>query len=278
MKIVRYASGAAAAVGVLEGERVFRVHAASLAQALEASLAGRLDVDRSGSLPLAQVELLAPVEPHNKILAVALNYEGHIKEAAQSRPERPIVFQKPFEALIGPGAAIPKPAVTGRLDYEGELALVIGRECYRVTPEDAFSCIAGITAFNDMSARDLLRVKAGNNEMLDWFSSKCLDSITPVGPAIVTLDEVEPQLRAKELSVVTRVNGREVQRAKIADMIFGIPALVAFISSRVRLLPGDIIATGTPPGVGASTGTFLKAGDTVEVDIAPIPVLRNRIA
>ena len=113
--------------------------------------------------------------------------------------------------------------------------------------------------------------------MLDWFSSKCLDSITPVGPAVVTLDEIGPQLRDKEVSVVTRVNGREVQRAKIADMIFDIPALVAFISSRVRLRPGDVIATGTPPGVGASTGTFLKAGDTVEVDIAPIPVLRITI-
>ena len=277
MKILRYASDDGPAVGVLEGERVFRARVATLPEALAASLAGRLDIDRSASLPLAEVKLLAPVEPHNKILAVALNYAGHIKEAEQSRPERPIVFQKPFEALADPGTAIPKPAITGKLDYEGELALVIGRECYRVAPAEAYSCIAGITAFNDMSARDLLRVKAGNNEMLDWFSSKCLDAITPVGPAVVTLDEVASQLRDKEITVVTRVNGREVQRAKIADMIFDIPALVAFLSSRVRLRPGDIIATGTPPGVGASTGTFLKAGDVVEVDIAPIPVLRNTI-
>lgn len=277
MKIVRHTSGGEAAVGVLEAERVFRVRVASLAEAFAASLAGRLDVDRSASRPLAEVELLAPVEPHSKVLAVALNYEGHIVEAAQSRPERPIVFQKPFEALIGPGASIPKPAVTDKLDYEGELALVMGRDCYQVRREDAFSYVAGVTAFNDTSARDLLRVKAGNGEMLDWFSSKCLDAITPVGPAVVTLDEIEPQLRDKRISVVTRVNGKEVQRATIADMIFDVPALVAYLSSRVRLRPGDIIATGTPPGVGASTGTFLERGDTVEVEIAPVPILRNTI-
>jgi len=277
LKIVRYAFGGAVAVGVLQAERVFPVRAASLAQALAASLAGRLEVDRSGALPLADVELLAPVEPHNKVLAVALNYEGHIRESAQSRPERPIVFLKPFDALVGSGTAIQKPAVTDKLDYEGELALVMGRDCYQVAPEDALSYVAGITSFNDMSARDLLRVKAGNNEMLDWFSSKCLNAITPVGPAVVTLDEIGSRLRDQDITVVTRVNGREVQRASIADMIFDVPALVSFLSSRVRLRPGDIIATGTPPGVGASTGQFLKAGDTVEVDIAPIPVLRNTI-
>lgn len=277
MRIVRYAAGGAVAVGVLEADRVFRVHAASLAQALEASLAGRLEIDRGAWLPLAEVELLAPVEPHSKIFAVALNYAGHIKEAEQSRPERPIVFQKPFDALTGPGKAIAKPEITEKLDYEGELALLVGREGYRIAPEQALSYLAGITAFNDMSARDLLRVRAGNGEMLDWFSSKCLDGITPVGPAVVTLDEVESQLRDREIAVVTRVNGSEVQRAKIADMIFGIAELVSFLSSRVRLRPGDIIATGTPPGVGAGSGRFLKAGDTVEVDIAPVPVLRNTI-
>lgn len=277
MRIVRYSIEGRAAVGALEEGRVLGVRAASLAEALASSRAGRLEVDRSTSLPLAEVELLAPVEPNSKIFAVALNYAGHIKEAEQSRPERPIIFQKPFDALTAPGKPIRKPQITEKLDYEGELALLIGRDGFRIAPEEALSHVAGITAFNDMSARDLLRVRAGNGEMLDWFSSKCLDGITPVGPAVVTLDEVESQLRGREIAVVTRVNGAEVQRATVADMIFGIAELVSFLSSRVRLRPGDIIATGTPPGVGAATGRFLKPGDTVEVEVAPVPVLRNTI-
>lgn len=277
MKIIRFAFNGAVANGILENGRVYTLPEASFSDALVAVTRNRGAIDRSGGVALEKVRLLPPLDTHNKIFAVALNYEGHIREARQSKPESPIIFMKPYDAIAAPGDPIPRPSVTQQLDYEGELAIVMGRECFHVAPEEAVSCIAGITAFNDTSARDLLKVNAGASVMLDWFSSKCLDGLTPIGPAVVTLDEVESRLREGDLTIVTRVNDKEVQRARITDMIFDIPTLIAFVTSRVRLRPGDVIATGTPPGIGASAGRYLKLNDVVEVDIDPIPVLRNTI-
>jgi acylpyruvate hydrolase len=278
MRLAKYTWKGLTAIGVVEDGRVFPSDAETMPAALAASMAGTLARNGEDGIDLGDVRLEAPVDPASKILAVALNYSGHIRETGQSPPENPILFFKAHESMIGGEAPIAGLGLTGKLDYEGELAVLIGRECYQAEPEEAWQYIAGISAFNDTSARDLLRVKAGDNIMFDWFSSKCLNRATALGPVVVGFDEVEAPLRAGELEVITRVNGSEVQRAMTGEMIFGIPELIAFITSRVALSPGDVIATGTPQGVGAATGSFLGAGDVVEIDIAPIPVLRNVVA
>jgi len=278
MQIARCAHGGRDIVGVVEDGQIYPAAAETLSAALARSLDGGLDCDRRAGVPWDEVTPLAPVDPHNKILCVALNYQGHIRETGQAVPENPIIFFKTYDSMIGAGAPIANPDITEKLDYEGELAIVMGRGCRDIAPRDAWSHIAGISAFNDTSARDLLRVKAGDNIMFDWYSSKCMDSATAMGPVIVTYDEVADDLQAGNLSVITRVNGNEVQNAKTEELIFDIPALVSFCASRVRLAPGDVIATGTPAGVGMFTGTFLNSGDVVEIDIAPVPVLRNTVA
>jgi len=278
MKLVKYLNNDAVDVGILEDNRVYSLATDSMSKAFELVANGKTGQDSAKSVALDNISILPPIDSHNKILCVALNYIGHVKEAKQSVPESPIIFFKTQEALIPAGAEISNLNVIKQLDYEGELAIIIGKDCFDVKPDKAWEHIAGITAFNDTCARDLLRVKAGENIILDWFSAKCLNKSTPVGPVAVTFDEVEDDLRRGELSVITRVNGKEVQRAKTADMIFDIPTILSLVSSRIELKAGDIIATGTPPGIGASTGSFLTEGDVVEIDIAPIPVLRNKVS
>lgn len=278
MRLAKYVWNDQTAIGIVENGMVFRSDADTMPAALAAMMADTLSKSGGDGIDIGEVRLEPPVDPASKILAVALNYSGHIRETGQSPPENPILFFKAHESMIGGDAPIAGLGLTQKLDYEGELAVLIGRECFQVAPEEAWQYIAGVSAFNDTSARDLLRVKAGDNIMFDWFSSKCLNRATALGPVVVGFDEVEAPLRAGELEVITRVNDREVQRAMTGEMIFGIPELIAFITSRVALSPGDVIATGTPQGVGAATGTFLGAGDVVEIDIAPIPILRNVVA
>lgn len=270
MEFARFFHAGQTRIGRRAGGKLQPVHAATLAEALTTN------VEPAGpAIAEAEVQLLPALDPTAKILCVALNYVDHAKEAKQPLPETPILFFKSQEAMIGAGRPITVPSVVTQLDYEGELAIVFGREAFNVSEADCWSYIAGVAPFNDVSSRNLLSVKAGEKVHLDWFSAKCLDRSTPMGPSVTRLDTVIDDLTAKRSRVQTRVNGEVRQNAQIVDMIFDIPKLVAFASSRVRFSPGDVIATGTPPGVGFADGRYMKKGDIVEIEITGLPVLRN---
>jgi 2-keto-4-pentenoate hydratase/2-oxohepta-3-ene-1,7-dioic acid hydratase in catechol pathway len=277
MKIVRYRDGDSIAVGLLEGKTIFPASAKSVSAAMVEAGAGDLSVDRSAGIVKGTVELLAPIDPETKVLCVALNYQGHVNETGAGVPENPIIFFKVYHAMIGAYTDIHHHDMITQLDYEGELAIVIGKEGYDIPEDDAWDHVGGVAAFNDTSARNLLWVKAEDKVFLDWYSGKCLERSTPMGP-IITTDEVEEKLKSGQLRVQTRVNGEERQNALTEELIFKIPELVSFCSSRVNLMPGDVIATGTPHGVGMASGKYLNPGDIVEVEISGLPILKNKVA
>ncbi|MCF2527312.1 fumarylacetoacetate hydrolase family protein [Yinghuangia soli] len=224
---------------------------------------------------LADVTLQAPLRP-GKVIGVGLNYVEHVEESSRSLdtakelPDRPVLFSKPATAVTGPGHPILHNGnLTAQLDWECELAVVIGKTAFRVSEEDAWDHIFGYSIVNDISARDQRR--SGQ-----WFFSKGQDSYCPFGPAVVTADEIEDPL---DLDLHLAVNGRTKQKGNTRDMLFRIPRLIADISSGVTLEPGDVIATGSPSGVGAGMNPpeFLRPGDIVEATIAGIGTLSNPV-
>lgn len=222
----------------------------------------------SERIALGEATLCAPIIDPQKIICLGLNYRDHAEETKQDIPAAPMWFAKFANSLVGSGADIVLPAAHSEyVDYEAELALVIGRAARNVTPEDALCHIAGAMPFNDVSARDLQL----QNPL--WTSGKALDTFAPCGPGLVTLDEID-DLQA--LGLRTRVNGEVLQEGTTANLIFGPAEVVAWLSRTMTLLPGDIIATGTPAGVGAAQGRFLRDGDTVEVEIDGLGTLVNR--
>jgi acylpyruvate hydrolase len=225
--------------------------------------------DADEQIPLAEATLRAPIPDAQKIICMGLNYRDHAEETGQEIPTAPMWFAKFANSLTGSGQQIMLPAAHAEyVDYEAELALVIGRTARNVSAEDALSYVAGAMPFNDVSARDLQL----QNPL--WTSGKAIDTFAPCGPALVTLDEVG-DLAALELR--TRINGDVLQRGTTANLIFGPSELVAWLSRTITLLPGDIIATGTPAGVGAAQGRFLRDGDTVEIEIEGLGTLVNPV-
>ena len=221
-------------------------------------LAARAE-DADERIPLADATLCAPISDAQKIICLGLNYRDHAEETGQEIPAAPMWFAKFANSLAGSGQPIVLPAAHAEyVDYEAELALVIGRTARNVAAQDAPSYLAGAMPFNDVSARDLQL----QNPL--WTSGKAIDTFAPCGPALVTLDEID-NLAALELS--TRINGEVLQQGTTANLIFGPAELLAWLSRTITLFPGDIIATGTPAGVGAAQGRFLRDGDTVEVEI-----------
>lgn len=210
--------------------------------------------------PLPALKVLAPCTP-SKIVAVGLNYRTHAAEVKMELPQEPILFLKPSTAVIGPEEIIIYPAMTKRLDYEGELGVVIGKECQAVTVAQAPDYIRGYTCVNDVTARDLQKKDA------QWTRAKGFDTFAPLGPFIET--ELDPS----DVLIETFLNARKKQSASTRDLIFPVPYLVSFISRIMTLLPGDVIATGTPEGIGP-----MQAGDVVEVRIEEIGTLRNSVA
>lgn len=277
MQIVKYAYDGATSFGILEGDRIAPADCTSMADLLDLTMAGTPPVGSSATVALGDVTLLAPIDPDRKLLAVALNYAGHIRETGIPKPASPLFFFKSHSSLIGDGEPIKRPENVTQLDYEGELCVVISKEGYGIDEQDAWQHVGGITALNDTSARDLFKIPSGASFLMDWMSCKSLERSSPLGPSIMTLDEAGPALRSGGITVTTRVNDRIVQQADIEELIFDIPALVSFASSRMRLHPGDIIATGTPHGVGAATGEFLNPGDRVDISVGALPVLRNAV-
>jgi 2-keto-4-pentenoate hydratase/2-oxohepta-3-ene-1,7-dioic acid hydratase in catechol pathway len=230
----------------------------------------------SGGVPLAETCLEAPVTRPGKIIGVGLNYTAHVDESSRSLdtsaalPERPVLFSKPATAVIGPGGVIRHDhRLTRELDWEVELAVVIGRRIREVDADGALEHVFGYTVMNDISARDQRR--SGQ-----WFFSKGQDSYAPMGPLIITADEI-PDPHA--LGLRLRVNGAVKQESNTAQMLFRISELIADISSGMTLEPGDIISTGSPAGVGASRNPpeFLRPGDVVEAEIDGIGTLRNEV-
>jgi 2-keto-4-pentenoate hydratase/2-oxohepta-3-ene-1,7-dioic acid hydratase in catechol pathway len=210
-------------------------------------------------VPLADVALLAPVIPRSKVVCVGRNYRDHAAELGNDVPSAPMLFFKPNTSVIGPGDAIALPPQSERVDFEGELAAVIGRIAKNVPAERALEYVFGYTIANDVTARDLQKTDG------QWARAKGFDTFCPLGPAIET--EFDPN---GDAVVTTRLNGEVRQEAPISDMIFSLADVIAYASAAFTLLPGDVILTGTPAGVGP-----FVVGDTVEVEITGLGILRN---
>jgi len=209
--------------------------------------------------PLSTAELLPPVTP-SKIVCVGRNYRDHAKELGNAVPTEPLLFFKPPSSLLNPGGIVRLPAASSRVDFEGELALVIGRRVHNLNPDSNLrEAIRGYTLANDITARDLQKKEA------QWTRAKGFDTFCPVGP--IVSDELDPQAG---LTIETRVNGELRQHGSTLDFIFGIPELLVYITAAITLEPGDLVLTGTPSGVGP-----LQPGDRVEIAIPGLGVLAN---
>lgn len=223
-------------------------------------------------LPVADapIDLGPPVADPDKIICLGQNYPHHIAEMERPRPVVPNLFPKFRNCLVGPLGEIRLPQGSDQVDYEGELAVVIGSPCFGVSEEEALEFVAGYSAFNDVSARDLQNLTVQNT------GGKALDTFAPMGPGIALAEDVgDPQA----LRIATFVNGEQVQDGGTDEMVFSVAATIAFISARITLEPGDIIATGTPAGVGyrRRPPRFLHAGDVVEVDVSRVGRISNRV-
>jgi 2-keto-4-pentenoate hydratase/2-oxohepta-3-ene-1,7-dioic acid hydratase in catechol pathway len=242
--------GAAARDCLFEGDRVRLLDGPAYAESTE----------ETGEVGLGTFELLAPVLP-TKIVCVGLNYRAHAAEFDEAIPEEPLLFIKPPSALIGPGEPILLPAQSDHVDYEAELALVVGRLCRAVRAKEAASCVAGYTCGNDVTARDL-QARDGQ-----WTRSKSFDTFCPLGPQVVR------EAPARDAAVAALLDGVEVQRAQVGDMLFSPLDLLVFVSAIMTLEPGDVIMTGTPPGVGP-----LRRGQVVTVSVEGVGSLDNPVA
>jgi 2-keto-4-pentenoate hydratase/2-oxohepta-3-ene-1,7-dioic acid hydratase in catechol pathway len=219
--------------------------------------------------PLKRVRLLAPIPaPARNVFCLGRNYADHAAERGAAAPDHPVYFTKPGTAVVGPGDDVVHHAITKELDYEVELAVVIGTGGRDIPRAEALRHVFGYTIINDVTARDLQK---RHNQ---WFKGKSLDTFCPMGPMLVTADEIpDPQA----LAVSLRVNGQTRQSSHTAKMIFPVAQCIEVLSQGMTLLPGDIIATGTPDGVGAATGTFLRAGDRIEAEVEGIGILASKV-
>jgi 2-keto-4-pentenoate hydratase/2-oxohepta-3-ene-1,7-dioic acid hydratase in catechol pathway len=252
------------------GEQAWRV-AGELVHRLKQSDGLERIVGREAVFTPQEVKLLAPIPAPPKVIAIGLNYWDHCREQNLEPPDRPIIFTKFSTAVIGPGEPIVwDPKLTDQVDYEVELAVVMGKRARNVLKEQAYDYIFGYTVANDVSARDL---QFGDKQ---WVRGKSLDTFCPLGPYLVSRDEIpDPH----NLPVRCTVNGQVLQDSSTAEMIFDVPTLVNFISTAFTLLPGDVILTGTPDGVGVfrQPQIFLQPGDTVVVEIEDVGRLENPV-
>ena len=280
MRLVTYEHNNTLSTGVLTDAGVIDLPAASggavpgdmlnLLQGGGAVLTQAQEAVGAGSpIPLADIRLKAPIARPGKILGIGLNYADHAEEGGREKPEYPLIFAKTVAAAIGTGEAIRLPQVSQCVDFEGELAVVIGTRAKDVALQNAFDYVAGYTICNDVSARDYQRRSSHT-------AGKSFDTFAPMGPTIVTRDELpDPHV----LDIRTLVNGEEMQHSNTRNLIFNIPYLIDYLSHIFPLEPGDVITTGTPAGVGAyrEPPRFLKAGDTVRIEVQGIGVLENPV-
>jgi len=253
VKIGRFKFGERTIFGIVRGKEIVPVREKRITELMEKI------TPEDETISFKEVKFLSPTRP-SKIVGVGLNYRAHAEEMGKPLPEEPLIFLKPSTAVISNKMKIVLPRESERVDYEGELAVVIGRRCRKVSPEEAADYILGYSCFNDVTARDLQR------KDVQYTRAKSFDTFAPYGPWINT--EIDPV----GLKIETRVNGEVKQRGNTEDMIFSPFELVSFVSRIMTLLPGDVITTGTPPGVGP-----LNPGDRVEVEIEGIGILINYV-
>jgi 2-keto-4-pentenoate hydratase/2-oxohepta-3-ene-1,7-dioic acid hydratase in catechol pathway len=250
MKIVRYSIGRKTAYGILKDNRIERI-----AGTPYRGIKGTGEFDK-----LSEVKLLAPCLP-SKIIAIGLNYYKHAQEVKQEVPKEPLTFFKPSTSVIGPEDKIVRPPGCQQLDYEAELGVVIGKTATRVSKADAMQYVLGYTCFNDVTARDWQRIDK------QWTRAKGSDTFSPIGPWI------ETQLDPGNVLVESYLNGVRKQSSSTNDLVFDVPTLLAFITNSITLLPGDVIATGTPAGIAP-----MQSGDVIEIKCGGIGTLKNTIA
>jgi 2-keto-4-pentenoate hydratase/2-oxohepta-3-ene-1,7-dioic acid hydratase in catechol pathway len=300
MKLVTYSTQGAVSWGALTNKGIVDIPSAwdgldapgSVKEVLEAGPAclariARLAEAATDVIPLDSVKILAPIPRPGKVLALAGNYAEHIKEAGMklglSDSPRLTTVPRPFlmpgTAVIGPGDEIPWPVYSETIDYELELAVVIGRKAKAVRPDQAPEFIAGYAIANDVSARTVTfarnRAKRPWDEFYDWLNGKWADGFCPMGPYLLTADEISD---VQNLDMTLTVNGEVRQKANTSQMIHPVADIVSFLSHLMTLEPGDVIATGTPSGVGMATGNFLKAGDRIGATIESLGTLTNTLS
>jgi len=282
MQLITFASDNGPRAGVLTAEGVFDAWEV-LDHPTRSSLRELISEDRVAEvgerieagtpvspLDAASVEILAPIPDPDKIICIGLNYKAHAEETGMDLPKAPIIFGKYRNALIGDGQTVTLPPASQKVDYEAEVAVVIGRRAKEVTVEEALEHVAGYTLLNDLSARDLQGLTS------QWMAGKVFDGSAPCGPALITPDEAGPH-DAIGISLV--LNGEEMQNSTTEDLIFSIPELISQISHWMTLEPGDIISTGTPSGVGMGRKpwVWLEDGDDVTVASPQLGELHSKI-
>ncbi|MGV8895746.1 MAG: fumarylacetoacetate hydrolase family protein [Rhodoglobus sp.] len=251
MKIARFSSGGDPRFGIVDGDSIVVLKG-------DPMFAGFDTTDER--VPLAEAKLLAPVIPRSKVVAVGKNYVDHVAEFGGEVPKEPLLFLKPNTSVIGPGDSIVLPHQSHRVDFEGELAVVIGSIARNVAEADAASVIFGYTIANDVTARDLQKTDG------QWARAKGFDTFCPLGPVI----ETEFDIAAN--TVTSRLNGEVRQEAPLTDMVFNVPFIIAYVSAAMTLLPGDVILTGTPAGVAKMAG-----GDVIDIEVSGIGTLSNPV-
>lgn len=295
MKVLTYVREREERVGILVGDAVYDVQASAAflgAGPMPSSLLGILEAGKGEGLgavhagiaaaretrsglprtcwaDLKEVRIAAPIRRPPKLICLGLNYRDHAEEQGAKLPEVPLLFAKAPTAVVGPGQPIVIPASSERVDYEGELALVIGRRLKHAAREEAREGIFGYTCLNDVSEREIQKERV-------WFRAKGIDTFAPIGPWVVTSDELPDPLA---LSLTTKLNGRVMQAGSTANLIFTPVDIIVFTTRYITLEPGDIISTGTPSGVGVfrKPPVFLKHGDLVEITIDGIGTLANPV-
>lgn len=278
MKLITFQYGNTTRIGAVVDDSVVVADSALPGNLIDFLTAGEPVCDamqalidgRGQRLPLDDVQLLAPIQNPQKFFGVSLNYEDHIQETGLERPEYPTVFNKQSSCIIGPGAAIHRPKISEKLDYEGELGLVIGKRCRQVPREHAAGVIGGYLIVNDVSVRDW------QMRSHTWTLGKSFDTHGPIGPWLVTPGELgDPH----KLDLKTWVNHEQRQSTNTRHLIFDCYDLVEYLSGAMTLMPGDIIATGTSSGVGVKMKPrgYMKAGDTVTIEIEGIGKLSNPV-
>ncbi|MDJ0335798.1 fumarylacetoacetate hydrolase family protein [Salinibacterium sp. G-O1] len=251
MKIARFSTGGDPRFGIVDGDSIVVLKG-------DPMFAGFDTTDER--VPLSETKLLAPVIPRSKVVAVGKNYVDHVAEFGGEVPKEPLLFLKPNTSVIGPGDSIVLPHQSHRVDFEGELAVVIGSIARNVAEADAASVIFGYTVANDVTARDLQKTDG------QWARAKGFDTFCPLGPVIETEFEIAAN------TVTSRLNGEVRQEAPLTDMVFSVPFIIAYVSAAMTLLPGDVILTGTPAGVAKMAG-----GDVIDIEVSGIGTLSNPV-
>jgi 2-keto-4-pentenoate hydratase/2-oxohepta-3-ene-1,7-dioic acid hydratase in catechol pathway len=281
MRLVSFDAGDGPRAALLRDGRVHDIwgeafaHVRAEDRTLECILSGGLlnevEAIEEDGVPVEGVDLLPPITEPDKIVCIGLNYHEHAAEQGKEAPETPTFFAKFRNALASPGATVKLPEFSRRVDYEAEVAFVIGDRCKDVPEETAMEHVAGYMLLNDLSARDY------QMRTPQWMPGKTFDGAAPCGPALVTVDEAGPH---DAIEIELRLNGEVMQRSSTADLVHSVPALVAYLSKLMTLEPGDIVATGTPGGVGSlrDPKVWLKAGDEVVVSSPQLGELRTVLA